>query len=288
MLRRALRPSVLLVLLASCSAGLHGVPASMRDWNEPFEPFRVAGNVHYVGTNRMAIYLITTPAGHILLDSGFEVAVPRLKQNVQALGFRFEDIKILLFSHAHIDHVQAHLMVKQMTGARVLSSEPDAPTVTSGGQHEWAYGDTFAWPPCPVDGLVKDGDVVELGGTRLTARLTPGHSKGATTWTMTVDEEGKQLAVVFYPSGNIPPGAKLIGNPAFPEVVAAYEASFAVWRSLPCDVFLGAHGEFFDLQKKWKRMKKGEGRQVFVDPEGYRQAIAAAEKKFRAQLDSER
>jgi metallo-beta-lactamase class B len=279
---------LLTTLSVGCAAGPHGVPAMMRDWNEPFEPFRIAGNIHYVGTNRMALFLLTTPAGHILIDSGFEVAVPRLEQNVEALGFRFGDIKILLASHAHIDHVQAHAMVKQMTGARVVSSAEDAPTITSGGKHEWAYGDTFSWPPCAVDEIVKDGDTVTLGGTTLTARLTPGHTKGAITWTMTVEEGGRQLAVVFYPSGNMPPGARVVNNPAFPEAVAAYEHSFEVWKALPCDLFLGAHGSFFDLEKKWKRMKKGEGPLAFVDPAGYRRAIADAEKKFRAEVEREK
>jgi metallo-beta-lactamase class B len=285
--RRAL-VALLSTLAVGCATGPHDVPWMMRGWNDPFPPFRIAGNIHYVGTNRMALFLVTTPAGHILIDSGFEANVPRLEQSVEALGFRFEDIKILLFSHAHIDHVQAHALVKKMTGARVVSSAADAPTVESGGKQEWAYGDLFAWPPCPVDQIVGDGDVVELGGTRLTARLTPGHSKGAITWTTTVEEDGRRLAVVFYASGNVPPGGKLIDNPAYPGVVAAFEQSFALWKSLPCDVFLGAHGEFFGLQKKWKRLQAGEKPNPFIDPAGYRQAIADAEKKFRQVLASQR
>jgi metallo-beta-lactamase class B len=284
--RRALL-ALLATLAVGCATGPHDVPLMMRGWNDPFPPFRIAGNIHYVGTNKMALFLLTTPAGHILIDSGFEANVPRLKQNVEALGFRFEDIKILLFSHAHIDHVQAHALVKKMTGARVVGSAADAPTVESGGKQEWAYGDLFSWPPCPVDQIVNDGDVVELGGTRLTARLTPGHSKGATTWTTTVEEDGRRLAVVFYASGNVPPGARLVDNPAYPGVAAAFEHSFAVWRSLPCDLFLGAHGEFFDLQKKWKRLKAGEKPNPFIDPEGYRKAIDDAEKKFRQVLASQ-
>jgi metallo-beta-lactamase class B len=277
----------LATLAVGCATGPHDVPWMMRGWNDPFPPFRVAGNIHYVGTNRMALFLLTTPEGHILVDSGFEAGVPQLKKNVEALGFRFEDIKILLFSHAHVDHVQAHALVRQLTGAQVVVSAADAPTVKTGGKEEWAYGDMFSWPPCPVDRIVGDGDVVELGGTRLVARLTPGHSKGATTWTTTVEEGGRTLAVVFFPSGNVPPGAKLVDNPAYPGVVAAFERSFALWRSLPCDVFLGAHGEFFDLERKWKRLQAGEAN-AFVDPAGYRAAIDDAEKKFRRVLASQR
>jgi len=268
---------------------VHAQTAQQRpEWNQPAAPFRIVANIHYVGTNRMALFLLTTPAGHILIDSGFEAGVPRLKQNVEALGLHFEDIKILLFSHAHIDHVQGHALVKKMTGARVVVSAADAPTVRTGGKEEWAYGDMFSWPPCQVDEVVKDGDVIELGGTRLTARLTPGHSKGATTWTTTIEEDGRSLAVVFYPSGNVPPGAKVVDNPAYPGAVAAFEESFRVWKSLPCDLFLGAHGEFFDLEKKWKRLQAGERPNPFVDPAGYRQAIAGAEKKFRQVVASQR
>jgi metallo-beta-lactamase class B len=285
---RRILAALLSTLAAGCATGPHDVPWMMHGWNDPFPPFRIAGNIHYVGTNRMALFLLTTPAGHILIDSGFEAGVPRLKQNVEALGFHFEDIKILLFSHAHIDHVQGHALVKQLTGAQVMVSAADAPTVRTGGKEEWAYGDLFSWPPCEVNRIVKDGDVVELGGTRLTARLTPGHSKGATTWTTTVEEDGRTLAVVFYPSGNVPPGAKLIDNPAYPGVVAAFEESFRTWRSLPCDLFLGSHGEFFDLEKKWKRLQAGERPNPFIDPAGYRKAIDEAEKKFRQVVASQR
>ena len=275
-------------LSLACATGPRDVPLMMRGWNEPFEPFRIAGNIHYVGTNIMAIFLLTTPEGHILIDSGFDANVPQLRKNVEALGFRFQDIKILVASHAHIDHVQGHAQVRALTGARVVVSEADAPTVTTGGQHEWAYGELFAWPPCPVDQLVKDGDQVSLGGTTLTAHLTPGHSRGATTWTTTVEDQGQRLAVVFFPGSNVPPGAHVTNNPAYPDAVAAFEQSFRTWKSLPCDLFLGAHGEFFDLKGKWKRWKTGAQPNPFVDPAGYQEAIAQAEKKFRAQLEKER
>jgi metallo-beta-lactamase class B len=277
----------LFLTLTSCRVGPHAVPLSMRDWNRPFAPFRIVGNIHYVGTNQIAIFLLTTPSGHILIDSGFEANVPRLRQNVEALGFHFADIKVLLFSHAHIDHVQGHALVRQLTGARVVASAGDAPTIASGGQHEWAYGDAFAWPPCPVDQIVADGESIELGGTVLTAHLTPGHTRGAVTWTTTVEERGRSLAVVFYASGTVPPGARLLDNPVYPEAVAAYEHSFALWKALPCDVFLGSHGSFFDLERKWRLLERGD-RDAFIDPRGYQTAIALAERKFRAEVEHER
>jgi metallo-beta-lactamase class B len=273
MAKRALLAAL---LLASC-VGPHDVPWEFRTWNGAFEPFRVAGNVYFVGTDRMGIFLITTPEGHILLDSGFEKNVPELRKSVERLGFKFGDIKILLASHAHIDHVQGHALVRRLTGARVLASAEDAPVIASGGKGDWAYGDRYAWEPCPVDRVIADGERVSLGGTTLVAHLTPGHTKGATTWTTVTG----QLNVVFYASGTIPPGARLKGNRDFPGVIAAYEHSFAVWKALPCDVFLGAHGNFFDLEAKWKRLKGGAPN-PFIDPDGYHKEIADAEEKFLA------
>jgi metallo-beta-lactamase class B len=269
------------IALCAC-VGPHDVPWAMRTWNEPFEPFRVAGNIYYVGTNRMALFLIATPEGHILLDSGFEASVPLLQRNVESLGLHFQDIKILLASHAHIDHVQGHELVRRLTGARVLASAADAPVIASGGKGDWAYGTAYAWVPCPVDGIVEDGQAVTLGGVTMVAHLTPGHTRGATTWTTTVDEDGQRLAVVFYASGTIPPGAHLAGNREYPQAIADYERSFATWRALPCDLFLGAHGTFFGLEPKWKRLKAGARPNPFIDPQGYRRAIDDAEKQFRA------
>jgi metallo-beta-lactamase class B len=274
-------------LLATACVGPHDVPWAMRTWNGHVEPFRIAGNVFFVGTDQMGIFLIATPAGHILIDSGFEANVPQLQRNVEKLGFEFEDIKVLLSSHAHIDHVQGHALVRQLTGARVLASAADAPVIESGGKGEWAYGSAFSWVPCPVDGLLKDGDRVLLGGTSLVAHLTPGHTRGATTWTTTIEDEGSTLAVVFYPSGNVPPSARLVKNPDYPKVASDYAHSFATWKALPCDVFLGSHTEFFDLAAKRHRMLNGVRPNPFIDPDGYRTVIAGAEERFRAILESQ-
>jgi metallo-beta-lactamase class B len=211
-----------------------------------------------------------------------------LRQNVESLGFRFQDIKILLSSHAHIDHVQGHALVKQLTGARVMASAEDALVIRTGGQHEWMYGDMFSWPPCGVDTIVKDGDKVELGGTTLVAHLTPGHTRGATTWTTTVEEDGRRLSVVFFSGANIPPATRITQNPDYPRAAADFEHSFSVWKTLPVHIFLGAHGEFFDLASKRKRQQAGERPNPFIDPAGYRRAIADAEQTFRDIVASER
>ncbi|HET6146050.1 MAG TPA: subclass B3 metallo-beta-lactamase [Polyangia bacterium] len=283
----ALVAVALTAALGACRVGPHDVPHMMRGWNGSFPAFRIAGNLHYVGTDHMALFLLTTPAGHILLDSGFETNVPALRRSVESLGFRFQDIKILLASHAHIDHVQGHSLVRRLTGARVLASAADAPVIASGGRGDWAYGSAFSWEPCPVDGVVRDGEAVTLGGTTLVAHLTPGHTKGATTWTTNVVDDGRPLAVVFYASGNVPPGARLVGNPEYPQAIADFEHSFAVWRALPCDIFLGAHGEFFDLATKWRHLSAGARPNPFIDPSGYRRAIDGAEQRFRAEVAHE-
>lgn len=291
-----MRPRILVAAFAlfACALGMNacanqaGVPREMRSWNRPFAPFRIIGNIYYVGTSGVAQFLIVTSQGHILVDSGFEASVPGLADNVRALGFRFEDVKILLASHAHIDHVQGHALVRRMTGAQVVASAPDAPVIASGGKGEPVFDGVYAWAPCPVDRAVADGESVTLGGTTLVAHLTPGHTRGATTWTMDVSDGGRTLAVVFFPSANVNPGVHLVDNPRYPEIATDFQRSFAVWKSLPCDVPLGAHGSFFDMETKQQRLAAGATPNPFIDPQGYRRLVAEAEKRFQDQLVSER
>lgn len=283
------RLALVLALATGGACGSNqGVPPSMLGWNQAVPPFRVAGNIYYVGTNEISLFLIATPAGNVLLDSGFESKVGRLQGAVEALGFRFADIKLLLSSHAHIDHVQAHAAVRRLTGARVLASREDAAVIASGGQGDWAYPGMFSWTPCPVDQIIEDGAKVELGGTTLVAHLTPGHTRGATTWTTTVNEEGRPRAVLFFPSASVPPGARLVNNPDYPGVIEAFQSSFAIWRRLPCEVFLGAHASFFGLKDKARRLQTGERPNPFIDPGGCAAAISRFESSFRATLESQR
>jgi metallo-beta-lactamase class B len=285
--------TLLAVLIASACSGVAGIPGPMWSWNRALPPYRVIDNIYYVGSTEIAQFLITTPEGHILLDSGFEASVPRLRDNVAALGFRFEDIKVILTSHAHIDHVQAHALVRRLTGARVLASARDGAFIEAGGKGESVYDGVYSWPPCPVDRVVSDGDEITLGGTTMTAHLTPGHTMGATTWTMRVkeprgDPAARPLDVVFFPSANINPGVRLVGNTRYPAIAQDFEHSFTVWKALPCDVFLAVHGSFYGMREKRKRQESGSGTNPFIDPAGYKRAIADAEKEFLAELASER
>ena len=288
-LARLSRAAVLLFLLAlTRCAGQVGVPGNMQQWNRPFSPYRVIDDIYYVGTNEIAQFLITTPAGHILLDTGFEASVPQLRENIESLGFRYRDIKLILTSHAHIDHVQAHALVRRQTGAEVVVSTADAAFVENGGKGETVYDGVFEWARCPVDRRVGDGERVTLGGVTLTAHLTPGHTRGATTWTMQVQDQGRSLAVVFFPSANINAGVQLRGNRRYPQIADDFARSFQLWKSLPCDVFLADHGEFYGMKAKYRKLHGGASQNPFIDPDGYRRFVAEAELRFREQLASER
>jgi metallo-beta-lactamase class B len=258
------------------------VADGMRGWSRRAEPFHVAGNIYFVGTNELAIYLITTPAGHILLDSGLEDSVPVVRANVERLGFHFGDVKILLSSHAHADHVAGHAQVKALTGARVLASAADAAVIRSGGGGPIALD--MKWPPTVVDGEVSDGQSVALGGTVLVAHLTPGHTPGATTWTTTVEDGGRRLAVVFFSSATLFAEMPLSGNAEYPQIAADFERSYAFWNAVPCDIPLGPHVAFFGLFAKRDRAARGETPNPFIDPTGWKQTIAAQEANFRRRL----
>lgn len=276
--------------LAACAGGQAGashvslanLKRSMRHWSEPAEPVRIAGNIYFVGTNELAMFLFPSPAGHILLDSGFEESVPVVKANVEKLGFRFEDIKILLTSHAHGDHVGGHARVKALTGARVLAMAEDAALMRGGGGGPLAADMT--WTPVAIDEVIHDGHVVELGGTRLVAHLTAGHTPGATTWTTTVEDGGRSLAVVFFSSATLFDQTPLKDNPTYPNLAADLTRSYAFWRSVPCDIFLGPHGSFFKLDAKRARALRGETPNPFIDPEGWKTLLDAQEANFRRRL----
>ena len=255
------------------------------DWTEPFPPFRIAGNLYYVGSKGLANYLITTPQGHILINSDLEANVPLIRASIEKLGFKFSDVKILLISHAHWDHDAGSAMIKQITGARYMVMDADVPVVESGGKTDFQYGNTPSslYPPAKVDRVLHDNDEVTLGGTVLVAHLTPGHTKGCTTWTMKVSDAGKTYDVVIVGSPNVNPGYKLVNNPQYPHIAEDYARMFRVLKSLPCDLFLGAHGNYFDMEAKYARMKAGN-RNPLIDPDGYKTFVAQKEQDFRAEL----
>jgi metallo-beta-lactamase class B len=233
----------------------------------------------------LASYLITTPQGHILINSDLEANVPLLRTSVEQLGFKFGDIKILLISHAHFDHDAGSAMIKSLTGAKYMVMDADVPVVESGGAADFQYGRTAEdlYPPAKVDRVLHDGDEVKLGGVVLVARLTPGHTKGCTTWTMKVADGGKSLNVVIVGSPNVNQGYQLVNNALYPRIAEDYQRTFRVLKSLPVDIFLGAHGSYFDLDAKYARLKQGGGT-PFVDPDGYKKYVDERDQAFRAEL----
>ena len=255
------------------------------DWTEPFPPFRIAGNLYYVGSKDLAIYLITSPKGHILINSGLEASVPLIRASVEKLGFKFSDIRILLISHAHWDHDGGSAEIKRITSATYMVMDADVPVVESGGKTDFQYGTTPAslYPPAKVDRVLRDGEKVTLGGTALVAHLTPGHTKGCTTWTMKVVDAGKLHDVVIVGSPNVSDGYKLVMNSSYPEIASDYERTFRVLRSLPVDIFLGAHGGYFDLTTKYAKLRE-RTINPFIDPAGYKRYIADREQAFRTEL----
>ena len=250
------------------------LPAQPVDRNKPFPPHKVIGNVYFVGTADLGSYLITTSDGHILVNTDYETTVPQIRTAVGELGFKLTDIKIILGSHAHGDHMEGDAMVKELTGARVMAIEQDVPAlkrITPGGK------------PHPIDHVLHDGDEVKLGGSTLAAHLTPGHTKGCTTWSMKATEAGKTYDVVIVCSVGWNPGYILVNNKDYPQISDDYVRSFAILRKLPCDIFLAAHGGFYDLSGKYAKLGQG-GSNPFLDRAGYLADIDQKEKSFYAEL----
>lgn len=274
----------LLAALFLFSSALFG--AFNPNWNKPIAPYRVIGNLYYVGTNYLASFLIVTPAGDILINPDYEQSVPLIRANVERLGFRFTDIKIILISHAHDDHAAGCALAKKLSGAKLMVMDADVPVIESGGGHDFHYLHQH-WPPATVDRVLHDGSQVRLGGVVLTAHLTPGHTKGCTTWTMVVPDGGRLCHVVIVGSPNVNPGYKLVDNRRYPQIASDYEKTFRVLASLPCDVFLGAHGVYYGMNAKLKRLRPG-GPNPFIDPQGYRAYVKEREQAFRAELASQR
>ena len=274
-----------ILILALSATGNSLGQSTPADWTEPFPPFHIAGNLYYVGSKGLANYLITTPQGNILINSDLEANVPMIRASIEKLGFKFEDTKILLISHAHWDHDAGSALIKEMTRATYMVMDADVPVVESGGKTDFQYGNnpTFQYRPTVVDRVLHDVDEVRLGGTVLVAHLTPGHTKGCTTWTMKVIERGTTYDVVIVGSPNVNPGYKLVGNTAYPEIAEDYERMWSILKSLPCDIFLGAHGAYFGLEEKYPRLKEGAAN-PFLDPEGYKNLIAQKEREFRIEL----
>ena len=252
----------------------------------PYPAHKVVDNIYYVGSNDLAIYLVTTPKGHMLINTGFDETVPLIQASVRSLGFKMTDIKIILASHAHADHVAGHARAREVSGAKVFVMTGDEKVIAGGGKGQYLYTDS-RWRPCPVDKVLKDGEKVTLGGTTLVARHTPGHTPGCTTWTAKVTGGKSKKLVVVVGSPNVNPGYQLVKNKAYPKIAKDFARTFKVLNSLKCDYFLGAHGNYYGMHAKYPKLK-GAKVSPFIDPAGYRDYISLKEKAFRNTLAAQK
>jgi metallo-beta-lactamase class B len=281
-MRARLLPLAILTLLITTTL-LHA--QSHPDWTTPLPPFRIAPNLYYVGSRDLASYLITTPAGDILLNSNLTTSPPQIFHSIEQLGFHPSDIKILLISHAHSDHAGGSTEILKQTHARYMVMDADVSSIETGGHTDFAH--FKPWPAAHVDRTLHDGSTVQLGGITLTAHKTAGHTPGCTTWTLQVIENGKPLNVVIVGSVTALDEYRLVAtrnHPAsYPYIAMDFAQTFNTLEALPCDIFLSSHGEYFDLLQKVTRMKT-EGPSVFIDPTGYHRAVAASRADFEADL----
>jgi metallo-beta-lactamase class B len=255
--------------------------AEPANWSQPFPAHKIAANLYYVGTADLACFLIATPQGHILINSGLAESTPLIRKSVADLGFRFEDIRLILITQAHFDHAAALSEIRKLTGAKVAATTPDAPLLEDGGTTDYLFGARYRFAPVKVDRILKDGEAIELGGTELKVHVTPGHTKGSATYTLDAVESGRTYHVVIANMGSINPGTKLVDNPKYPQIASDYAHGFEVQKSLPCDIWVASHASQYSLAKKYKPQYDPAN---FVDPAGYQAAVARYEAEFRRQL----
>jgi metallo-beta-lactamase class B len=262
--------TLLLFALLLPEVALGQADETSRSWNQPVEPFRITGNLYYVGASDITSFLLTSKEGHVVLDGGFVETAPMILENIRKLGFRPEDVKILLSSHAHYDHAAGLAELKRVTGAQFHASRRDLPQHARGGLDDPQFGNRFPYPPIYADRVLDHGSRVRLGPINMVAHMTPGHTPGCTTWTTTIG--GKE--VVFLCSPSVPSQYRLRDNPRYPDAIADYRRQFEILKALTPDIWLASHGNFFDLEEK------RTGKRSFVDPEGYRRFVEASEQRF--------
>jgi metallo-beta-lactamase class B len=259
------------------------------EWTRPFPPFKLIGNIYWVGSYDLSTYLITTPQGHILVNTGLGDSAPKIKASVEQLGFKISDVKILTATHGHFDHVAAMADLKKMTGASLVTSEPEKALLESGGGADFRWADTPSarFAPVTVDRTFQDGGTISLGGTTLTAHLHPGHTKGATSFTTDVRENGKTYRVIIANLGSINPGVTVTGMPKYPGIMQDYARTFTAQKPMKIDVFFASHASQFRMHEKYK---PGDtyNPDRFVDPAGFLTAVQDLEKTYLDQVAKEK
>jgi metallo-beta-lactamase class B len=282
---RAVATGAALSILAAHNAVAQADETS-RSWNKPVAPFRIAGNLYYVGATEVTSFLVTTSQGHFLLDGGFVETAPQIERNIAELGFNLRDVKFLLNSHAHYDHAGGLAELKKFSGARFVASEGDAPLLRAGGHGDFRFGDTLTFPSIEPDQIIHDGESIQIGDQKMTAHLTPGHTKGCTTWATKISNGTKTYNVVFVGSQSAL-DYKFVGRESYPGITDDFENSFALLNHLPCDIFLASHGSFFHFLEKHQRLLHGDVN-AFIDPGGYKTYLRESEQEFRNKVGQQK
>ncbi|WP_380874201.1 CAU/MBL1b family subclass B3 metallo-beta-lactamase [Sphingomonas sp. DBB INV C78] len=257
-------------------------------WNEPVDPVRVAGPVYFVGTRGLSAWLITTTEGHILLNSGMPGSGPMIAASIRKLGFRPEDIRVMIAGHAHVDHVGGHAYLQHISGAEVAMMAAEVELIQSGGATDFRYGGVsdFAFDPVKVDRVLRDGDTVKLGNVVMAARLTPGHTRGTTSWVMKLQEDGRKLTIAFPDGTGVNPGYRLIKDPSYPGIDEDYRRTFHILQALKPDIWLTPHPEAANFEAK-RALAAKKGVSGWIDPDGYARWVEAQQMKLVAAEKSE-
>jgi metallo-beta-lactamase class B len=255
-------------------------------WEDPEEPVRIIGPIYFVGTKGLGVFLITTSEGHILMNTGMPSSGPMIVDSIRKLGFKPEDIKTMINGHAHMDHAGAFAYLKQQFGAQLAVMEEDVPAMESGDAGDFKYASDLVYPPVKVDRILRDGDTIRMGDVLLTAYLTPGHTRGATTWIVNLVVDGKPYIVAFPDGAGFNPGYRLAKNPSYPGINDDYRRTHHFLEMLKPDIWLAQHNEYYDLESKRKRAQT-EGVNAWIDPEGYRRFVAGKKRAFEDEVDEE-
>lgn len=255
-------------------------------WEEPAEPLHIVGPIYFVGTRGLGAFLITTSQGNILMNTGMPSSGTMIEASIEQLGLKPEDIKLMINGHAHIDHAGAFAYFKEKYGAALAVMREDVPAMESGDKGDFKYADDFAYPPVKVDRILRDGDKIKMGDVSLTAYLTPGHTRGATTWVVDIVVEGAPYVVAFPDGAGFNPGYRIAKDPSYPGIENDYRRTHHFLEMLKPDIWLAQHNEYYDLEGKRERAKT-EGIAAWVDPEGYRRFIAGKKRAFEDEFDAE-
>jgi metallo-beta-lactamase class B len=255
-------------------------------WEEPTEPVRIVGPIYFVGTKGLGVFLFTTAEGHILMNTGMPSSGPMIVDSIRKLGFKPEDLKLMINGHAHADHAGAFAWLKDQFGAQLAVMKDDVAAMESGDANDFKYANDLTYPGAKVDRVLRDGDTIKMGDVLLTAYHTPGHTRGATTWVAYLVVDGKPYIVVFPDGAGFNPGYRLAKNPSYPGIADDYRRTHHALEMLKPDIWLAQHNEYYDLEGKRERAKT-EGVRAWVDPDGYRRFIAGKKRAFEDEVDEE-